>query len=217
MIAVHLDNLLFLLLVAVAVLFQLLAKAASKTRKDQTRRTSTPIPRTPSPIPRGPRASDEEQIRKLLEALGHPPTSRPPPPVVARTDIPLRPLAPVQPPVLQPTSPWILHREERRKREVIPKEGAPSPTVARVEKITPPKITGAPAFEVQEGPLPIELPPTIKAPAEAYAVATRTIAKTDEARSDMATLLGSKSGLRAAMILREILGPPRGLRALDLL
>jgi hypothetical protein len=215
MIAVHLDNLLFLLLVAVAVLLQLLAKAAGKTTKDQIRRTSTP--RTPSPIPRAPRESDEEQIRKLLEALGHPATSRPPQPVVPRTNIAPRPLAPVQPPVLQPTSPWILHREERRKREVIPKEGALSPTVTRVEKITPPKIRGAPAFEVHEGPLPIESPPTIKAPAEAYAAATRTIAKTDEARSDIATLLASKSGLRGAMILREILGPPRGLRAIDLL
>jgi hypothetical protein len=31
----------------------------------------------------------------------------------------------------------------------------------------------------------------------------------------MVTLLASKSGLRDAMILREILGPPRGLGAID--
>ena len=37
MIAAHLDSLLFLLLVAVAVLFQFLAKAAGKTGKDQTK------------------------------------------------------------------------------------------------------------------------------------------------------------------------------------
>ena len=34
---------------------------------------------------------------------------------------------------------------------------------------------------------------------------------------NIATLLGSKSSLREAILLREILGPPRGLQALDLL
>ena len=94
MIAAHLDSLLFLLLIAVAVLFQFLAKTAGKTGKDQTKRTSTPVPRTPTPMRRAPTESDEDRIRKLLEALGQPPTSRPPPPVVPRTDIPPRPLAP---------------------------------------------------------------------------------------------------------------------------
>jgi hypothetical protein len=216
MIAAHLENLLFLLLVAVAVLFQLLAKAAGKTGKDQTKQTSTPTPRAPSPIPRAPRTSDEEQIRKLLEALGHPVSSRPPPPVVPRTDIPPRPLAPVQPPISLPRPPLFLPREERRKREMTPKKGAPSPTVTRAETIIPQKIAGSPAFEVHERPLPIESPSIIKAPAEAYA-ATRKIAKTEEARTDIATWLASKSSLRSAIILREILGPPRALRLIDLL
>src|SRR4029453_2740321 len=96
MIAANFDNLLFLLLVAVAVLFQFLAKTAAKTGKDQTKRTSTP--RTPRPIPRAPTESDEDRIRKFFESLCHPPTPRPPPFIVPRTDIPPRPLAPVQPP-----------------------------------------------------------------------------------------------------------------------
>ena len=213
MIAANFDSLLFFLLVAVAVLFQLLAKAAGKTGKDQTKRTSTPP--TPPPIPRAPRQSDEEQIRKLLEALGQPPTSRPPPPVVPRIDIPPRPLAPVQPPISLPRPPLFLPQEERRKREMTPKKGAPSPTVTRAEKIVSPKIMGTPTFEVHEGPLPVESPSVTKAPSEAYA-ATRTIAGAEKARIDIATLLASTSGLRAGMILREILGPPRGLRTIDL-
>jgi hypothetical protein len=210
-IAAHLDSLLFFLLVAVAVLVQLLAKTAGKTGKDQTRRTSSPIPRTPPPIPRVPRASDEEQIRKLLEALGQPPTSKPPPPVVPRTNVPRRPLAPVRPPLARA---WELTREERRKREIVQKESR-APTVTRTEEIIPPEITAAPVFEVHEGPLPVEPVRTSKTPAEAYAAATLTIAKTP--RTDIATSLASKSGLRDAIILREILGPPRGLRMLDLL
>jgi len=208
MIAAHLDSLLFFLLVAVAVLFQFLAKIAGKTGKDQTKRTSTPIPRTPAPMRREPTQSDEDRIRKLLEALGQPPTSRPPPSVVPRTDIPPRPLAPVRPPI----SPFSqLRREKSRKREIIPKEIPAPRTIRGSEKIV------LPAFEVQEGPLPIAPPPIFKAPAETYVGVTPTIAKAEEPRTDIAMLLASTSGLRNAMILREILGQPRGLRMLDLL
>src|SRR5882724_8883168 len=115
MIAVSFDNLLFLLLVAVAVLFQFLAKAVAKTGKDQTKRTATP--RTPTPTRRSPTDSDEDRIRKLLEALGQPPTSRPPPPVAPRTDIPPRPVAPVRPSI----APFAeLQRKIRLPRQIPP-------------------------------------------------------------------------------------------------
>jgi hypothetical protein len=199
MIAAHFDNFLFLLLVVVAVLFQFLAKIAAKKSKDQTKRTSIPTPRTPAPPQRAPTESDENRIRKLLEALGQPPTSRPPPPVVPRTEIPPRPLAPVQPPM----SPFPkLRREKRRKPEAIAKGKSTPPTITRVEKIIPPKTVGTPAFEIQEAP-------------EAYVATTRTVGKKEEPRADIATLLASTSGLRDAVILREILGPPRGLRVID--
>ena len=208
MIAAHLDSLLFLLLVAVAVLFQFLAKTAGKTGKDQTKQTSTPIPRTPATMRRAPTESDEDRIRKLLEALGQPPTSRPPPSVMPRTDIPPRPLAPVQPPI----SPFSqLRRERSRKREITPKEIPPLRTVEGAEKMVPT------AFEVQEGSLPIAPPPIFKAPVETDAGVTPTIARAEVQRTDITTFLASTSRLRDAIILREILGPPRGLRMLDLL
>src|SRR4030081_3605671 len=86
MIAVHFENLLFLLFVAGAFLFQLLTRAASKTNKnaDESQRRSTSRPQTPPPIARGPAETDEERIRKFLEALGQPTTSKPPPPVMPR-------------------------------------------------------------------------------------------------------------------------------------
>src|SRR5689334_14548405 len=112
-----LDSLLFLLLVAVAALFQFLAKTASKAGKNQTKRTSTS--QTPPSIPRIAKESDEDRIRKFLEALGQPPTSKPPPPVAPRTDIPSHPLAPVQ----RPLSPLAqLRRVKPRKRESTPTE-----------------------------------------------------------------------------------------------
>jgi hypothetical protein len=217
MLAAHVENLLFLLLIAAAFLFQLLTKAVGKASKDQPKRTSTPVPRTPAPIRRAPTESDEERIRRFLEALGQPTESRPPPPVVPRTDVPPRPVAPVQPPIAPFAPLWKASKKERRKRDVILKESPPPPTVSRVQEIVPPKITGAPAFEIHEGPLPIEAPSISKTPVQAYAAATRPITQGAEPKTDIATLLASKSGLRDAIILREIFGPPRGLQSPDAL
>jgi hypothetical protein len=109
-----------------------------------------------------------------------------------------------------PISPFSqLRREKSRKRETIPKEIPPPRSVRGAQKMVPP------AFEVQEGSLPIAPPPIFKAPAKTYAGVKPTIAKAEERKNDIATLLASTSGLRGAVILREILGPPRGLRVID--
>ncbi len=214
MLAAHLENLLFLLLLVLAGLFQLLGRAARKTNGEEEESTPRPAPRMPKPIPRAPAQSDEERIRKFLEALGQPPASTPPPPVVPRTNIPPRPLAPVQPPVPRA---WKVIREGRRKPDVIRRETPPPEIVKRTEKVFPPAMTVAPAFEVHEGPLLVEQSSNIKTPVEAYAPATRPVRKEAELKRDIATLLASKSGLRDAIILREIFGPPRSIQAVELL
>src|SRR5258708_26592842 len=122
MLAFRLDNLLVILLIAGAALFQLLSKAISKAGKsDSNEASSSPSPQTPRPIQRAPRESDADRIRKFLEALGQPPTSTPPPRVASRTDIPPRRLAPVQPPPVIPGM-WRLPREHREKPDVSQKE-----------------------------------------------------------------------------------------------
>src|SRR5512132_111587 len=220
MIAFSLDNLLFLLLIAVAALFQLLSITISKAGKSDSNETSSsPRLETPRPIQRAPRESDADRIRKFLEALGQPPTSTPPPPVAPRTDVPPRRLAPVQPPPVIPGA-WRLPREQREKPDVTQRESAPLEQPSHLQEIVPPPIPppAAQAFEVHEA-LPVELqqPPIIKTPAEAYAAATQAVAKRADFTMNIATLLVSKSGLREAILLREILGPPRGLQAFDLL
>src|SRR6476661_2246112 len=123
MIAFSLDNLLFLLLIAGAALFQLLSKAISKAGKSDSNETSSsPRPETPRPIQRAPRESDADRIRKFLEALGQPPSSIPPSAVLPRTDIPPRRLAPVQPPPVIPGV-WRLPRERAEKPDVSQTEG----------------------------------------------------------------------------------------------
>ena len=217
MIAVSLDNLLFFLLIAVAALFQLLSKALSKAGKSDSNETSSsPGPQTP--IQRAPRGSDADRIRKFLEALGQPSSSTPPPPVLPRTDIPARPVAPVQPPPTLVPRPWELLREERRKRDARRKSSLPEQAI-RVEEVIPPPVPvpATSAFEVDEGALSLEpqQPPIIKAPVEADAAAARPSAARIDFKGDIATLLGSKSSLREAILLREILGTPRGLQTMD--
>ena len=213
MIAVSLDNLLFFLLIAVAALFQLLSKTISKAKKSDSNETSSsPWPQTPRPIQRAPRESDSDRIRKFLEALGQPPSSTPPPPVLPRTDIPPRRLAPVQPPPVIPSA-WRLPRERSEKPNVRQRETAPVEQPAPLQQIVPLPVpaSASSAFEVREA-LPVELqqPPITKPSVEAYKAATQAGTKTD-----IVTLLGSKSNLREAILIREILGPPRGLQALE--
>src|SRR5262245_24758382 len=79
--ALHLDNILFLLFIAVAFLFQLLTRAATKTGR---RTGGEPKPRPTSPPPPRREETEEDRIRKFLEALGQPTTSEPPRPVSPR-------------------------------------------------------------------------------------------------------------------------------------
>jgi hypothetical protein len=220
MIAVSLDNLLFFLLIAAAALFQLLSKAVSKAGKKRSDETSTPpTPPKPPQVRRAPAESDADRIRKFLEALGQPPTSTPPAPVAARTDIPPRTVAPVQPPVVIPRA-WGLSREQQTKRDISQRE-IPPPKRPRHVEFVPPIVPApvAPAFEVHEGAFAVEPeePAIVKPPVGADRAVARPIAKEPELKTNIATLLGSKSGLREAIILREIFGPPRSLQPLDVL
>jgi len=211
MIAVHFENLLFLLFVAGAFLFQLLTRAASKTGKnaDESQRRSTS---TPPPIPRAPAESDEERIRKFLEALGQPTTSKPPPPVTPRPTYQKPVVLPHVPPFASPLPP-LTTRPPGLPREIkLPGQI----TATRRKKTFRPRVAEPSEFEVHEGPMPTEPPPIIKTPAEAYAIATQPISKPDQTETNIAALLRSTSGLRNAIILREVFGPPRSLQPLDL-
>ena len=73
------DTLIFLVLAALALIFKWLTRQAS----DDSEKPEPPSPNEQAP-PRPPAQSEEERIRRFLEALGAPPGTRPPPPVRQR-------------------------------------------------------------------------------------------------------------------------------------
>ena len=214
MAAVHLDNLLFLLFVAIAIFFQILTRAATKSRRrpgDTTRRSTSPSQRA-RPIASESEDTDADRIRKFLEALGQPTTSKPPAPVAPRPTYQRPVVLPHVGPMKSPLPPLTTRPPDLPREIRLP--GQITPT--REAKTFRPKIANSPVFEVQQGPSPLEPLPVIKTAAEAYATATQPIPKSAEAKIDIATLLRSTSGLREAIILREVFGPPRSLQPLDL-
>ena len=217
-----LDNLLFLLLIAVAALFQLLSKTISKAGKSDSRGTSSsPKPQTPRPIQRAPRESDADRIRKFLDALGQPPSSTPPPAVLPRSNIPPRPLAPVQPPPLIIPGAFRLPQTPRQKPDITRRETALPEQPTRLRETVPPPVppSDAPPFEFREALSSDLQQPSIIEPSVEASAAPKVfgVAKRADFKMSMDRLLGSESSLREAILLREILGPPRALQELDLL
>jgi hypothetical protein len=216
MLAVHLDNLVFLLLLGVAGLMRLLAsKAGNRNEKpDEPAQTSTPIPR-------GEPQSEEQRVRKFLEALGQPTTSQPPPKVIPRETA--RPLtefrrkqieqasrAARRRTILNPVPPLTTVPPELPGRVTMPR-----PAAQRVREVKVLQPVADPNFEVQQGQPVVEK--VLATPAETYVIAASFEPKIAGVKTEVATLLSSPASLRNAIILREIFGPPRGLEPLDLI
>jgi hypothetical protein len=190
MAALHLDNLLFLLFVALAIFFQILTRAATKGRRrpgDTTPRSTSPSQMSRPLSGDADDATDEQRIRKFLEALGQPTTSKPPAPVAPRPTYQRPVVLPHVSPMKSPLPP-LKTRPPDLPREVVREDALPAERVSIIKTAAP----------------------------EAYAIASQPISKSAGEKIDLATMLKSTSGLRDAIILREIFGPPRSLQPLDL-
>ena len=194
--AAHLDSFLFLLFLAIAIFFQLLTRAASKTGRrpgGDAKRRSTTAPQIPRPTT-GQAETDEDRIRKFLEALGQPPTSKPPQPVAPRPTYQKSIVLPrVEPPPV--------------KRSILP----PLPPL----KTLPPQIPREAKGPIQTGPPPAPITDA-EVTAAFQPASSRPISKPTAAKIDIVSILKTTSGLRDAIILREIFGPPRSMQPLDL-
>lgn len=211
----HFDNWIFFVLVAVAMLFRWLSSAANKTREDdETQQRPTGVPRTPPSVRRAAPESDRDKIRKFLEALGQPTDTPPPPPVAPRTNVPPRPVAPVEPPrgmipmpPRRPKKTPELPKPIQSPGQFIPTSFEPQNIdVESVELRIPEAKASAPP------PLPSAVTTT---PAFPVTLETPVPQPAAQGETDFKALLRSPAGLRNAMILREIFGPPRSLQPLE--
>ena len=212
MLAAHFDNWIFLLLVAVAMLLRWLTSVANKASKGSDDSDEVLSPPEDS---HKPAQTDEERMRKFLEALGQPAGSQPPPRVERR-----------------PMDVARAAREARMRAEQA-KRAAEQAKRIFVPRSPLPPITTVPP------PVPVEAPPaaaqvaTEEGPSRERMAALKTptsdvyeITDTGRAaRSPAASTVGapllvmlrSRSGLRNAIVLREVFGPPRSVQPLELL
>lgn len=147
------------------------------------------------PIPRGgENPSEEERIRRFLEALGQPPGTAPPPKVAPKrrvepTIFPKLPPLTTVPPPLPPA------------RDPVAQAPPPLPMA---ERIFTPALVQETGFEVRDV--------VMQTSSEPSHYSRPGVAEPSSLRSRLA----SPQGLRDAIILREIFGPPRSLQPPDL-
>lgn len=217
------SNLLFYIIAAIIGLISWLTKRGEHTPND-----SSPSPKFPRPAQ--PQQPEDERLRKFLEALGVPADERPAAPIQRRQP----PLLPKQSPTAAPR-PLIVPPLPRRMTESRP---APPPVPKPVEKAVPlrktrsleeepalvlfeekirlPDLTTAvlPEFITKSSTvsaIPFETAAGISHEADAY-LGTHGAAE-NRAAARVEALLRTPADLRAAIILREILGRPPGLQS----
>ena len=199
-----LDHPIVILIILVAALLRWLAQRSGPPDSNQPKSSDEPIPR------RGETQSEEERIRRFLEALGQPTTSTPPPKVTRRSEIPKR--------VVKPQVP-------RSSFPLPPLTTAPPPLVTK-----PPPLPSFSPSSVQVSPPPTQPvePRRTKPPAplergfEVRDLSSQ--AATDPSWTDQGPVadrrrsllkLASTQDLRRAIVLREVFGPPRSLQVID--
>ena len=185
------DNLWFILLVIAASILRWLWQKAQAEKENADR------PVVPDqPIPRGGESqTEEDRIRRFLEALGQPPGTAPPPKIVPRRR--------VEPTVLLPNLPPLTTVPPPLPPSPAPVFQAPPP-LPMAERIFKPAIVQEAEFEVRD----------LSTQTSTGPFAERR--QMDAEPSSLRSKLASPQGLRTAIILREIFGPPRSLQPPDL-
>jgi len=189
------DTLIFLVLAGLALIFKWLTRQGS---------SDSDKPEPPPPNERAqrrpPPQTDEERVRRFLEALGVPQGTQPPPSVRPRK-------------VVTPTQPTVRPKVKRSLLQPLPplvttpadlplppaRSAPPPPTVVVMEPTSVPEVAVLPAVRAS-------IPGVTE---RAQPGATRPLATTS-----LGALLRSRASIRQAIILREVLGPPRGLQPL---
>jgi hypothetical protein len=184
-----LDHPIILIIVVAAALLRWLSQRSKPDEQDPERPTAPG-----EPIPRGGETqTEEERIRRFLEALGQPAGSPPPPKVTPKRQRPSEFVNPNLPPLT--TSPPPL--------PVPPTPAAPPPPPFPIQRVFTPAPVQEAGFEVRD------------LGTQASSDLVPESRWTAGEQQSFPLQLRSMQGLRSAIVLREIFGPPRSLQALD--
>lgn len=191
------DTVIFLVLAGLAIVFKWLTRQGSSDVEKPP-----PPPRPNEPVQRAAPQTEEERVRRFLEALGVPGGTQPPPPVRPRTFTPR--------PTVTPTAPPPLPKVRRSWAQPLP------PVITTPEDVPQlPPLTTAPSpepvFVVQMQPAPAVVAPPPMPAAVAARLARKAVPAVVRPMTSLRPLLRSREKIRQAIMLREILGPPRGL------
>ncbi|MFL6539252.1 MAG: hypothetical protein ACJ8HU_00660 [Chthoniobacterales bacterium] len=206
------EQILFAALVLVVGLLRVIMNVAEKKRNAEAAKRAAPQPQLPNaPVQRAPADSEEERIRRFMEALGVPanvPPAKPPRRVVTpKATTPTRPkIMPIDPfPAPRVNLPPPLP-------PVIVEEPAPAPFIAPPAQPaikTATAATTVPTFEVADIEWGRE--------ESAHQTAAASLVRQDVVAPDQswAARLATPERLRDAVIIREIFGAPRGLQPFE--
>ncbi len=209
----HLDNLFFIVLVALAAFIRWAMQQAQNPKQPGANGRAPSSPAVP-PAPSAPRKeeTDEERIRRFLDALGQPQGTAPPPkvrprPTLPRRRVPIRPIDPFPRPA------------------PLPRSSADEPTAVPATPPLPAEATEPQVVARMASPAAPINPAAFEVRSEAeeragWALREQPRPKVPRAAADFsagaaAALLRGPAGLRQAVILREIFGPPRSLQSTE--
>ncbi|HEX8294987.1 MAG TPA: hypothetical protein VF593_01700 [Chthoniobacteraceae bacterium] len=209
-----------LIFVALAAAFAFISWLSGKLNRGSTTPPEASERTAPGQTLRPPPAnSEEERMRRFLEALGLPadPTSVPAKPATPPRPRPAHQQRPVPPIIAAPPLPQWPRPKNRPAPEVHQAPPLSFPRPATPEK-TPAPVRAGEQIEPEPTPaksVPAELPqPRIFQPTTTFPGAREEQEKrTGPTLAETLRLaLSSPQQLRSAFILAEILGPPPGLR-----
>lgn len=184
------DTLIFLVLAGIALVFKWLTKMAAGGADDEPKPSAPNEQRRPvSPL------SEQERVRRFLEALGAPPGTEGPPPVRPRSAAP-------PPPVVTQTPRRLRQRKWAQPLPPLVTSPLPPPVVTEIPEPVPPPVIVAPP------PPPLVVPIPKPRPLARAPIAVPLPA----ASPSLMQTLRTRGTVRQAIILKEILGPPRGLQ-----
>src|SRR4029453_12146601 len=170
------QNIIFIIIAAIVGISRLIARISEESKKRSQRPPQ--LPRAPSrpeytqPVQRTQPKTDADRIREFLEALGQP-AGTAPPKVQPRTEIPPRPLAPVQPPPsMRPFRKPEFRTWKEQTKDIVVLQQHTEPRPHKIKRVFVPPASPAEANEPGAG-----IPQEQAQPAPAT---TRTAVPTDQ-------------------------------------